>query len=270
MVDHSVPMVRRWRSSSSASPATASRAFPTGFLPIEDQGYLIATGAVARRRLARAHPEGARPGQRDRRKTPGVDAGDHHRRRLARSTTTRRWRTPASPTSSSRTGASAARARTCCRCSRASTRRSAPIEEARHPGAAAAADPGHRQRRRLHHAGASCATAASTWPSCRASTNAIVANAKTQIGHRSGCWRRSAPTCRNMTVEVDRVKTQTLQRLARPGVRRARRLSRLELCRPVQQVRPRLPDLRAGATRSSACGPRTSRTCFRAQQGRAA
>ena len=40
-------------------------------------------GAVARRRLARAHPEGARPGQRCQPQDAGRRAGGHHRRRLA-------------------------------------------------------------------------------------------------------------------------------------------------------------------------------------------
>ena len=39
-------------------------------------------GAVARRRLARAHPAGARPGQRNRRQDAGRRAGHHHRRHL--------------------------------------------------------------------------------------------------------------------------------------------------------------------------------------------
>ena len=41
------------------------------------------SGAVARRRLARAHPEGARPGQRCQPQDAGRRAGGHHRRRLA-------------------------------------------------------------------------------------------------------------------------------------------------------------------------------------------
>ena len=55
---------------------------PTGFMPIEDQGYLLAERAAARRRLARAHPEGARPGLRDRAQDAGGRAGRHHRRHL--------------------------------------------------------------------------------------------------------------------------------------------------------------------------------------------
>ena len=55
---------------------------PTGFIPIEDQGYLLVGGAVARRRVARPHPARARPGQR----TGGQDArsqsGHQHCRHL--------------------------------------------------------------------------------------------------------------------------------------------------------------------------------------------
>jgi len=53
----------------------------------------------------------------------------------------------------------------------------------------------------------------------------------------SSCWPRSAPASRNTLLEVDRVKTQTVGVFARSGVCRARGLSRIELCRPVQQVR---------------------------------
>ena len=45
---------------------------------------------------------------------------------------------------------------------------------------------------------------------------------------------------------IDREKVQTLLLTTDSGVLDARELSRLELRRPVQQVRPRLPDLRAG------------------------
>ena len=126
---------------------------PTGFLPIEDQGYMLALRAIARRRLARAHPEGARPGL---------------RRSPARRRASRRW-SPSPGVSVLDNSATLANAGVAYiilkpwsergegedlrRCSSSLNAALGAIEEAGHPGDAAAADPGHRQRRRRHHAG---------------------------------------------------------------------------------------------------------------------
>ena len=104
---------------------------PTGFLPIEDQGYLLASVQL---------PDGASLERTQKvldqvteiaRKTPGVRAGHHHRRRLGARQQRRRSPMPASPTSSSRTGASAARARICCSLYLGLNQSLGAIEEAR-------------------------------------------------------------------------------------------------------------------------------------------
>ena len=102
-------------------------------------------------RMARRWSARSRRSNRSRRSRARTRAspGDHHRRRLGRSTTARRSPMPASPISCSRTGASAT---TCARCSARCRQASTPID-ASIDRAAAAADPGHRQCRRLHHAG---------------------------------------------------------------------------------------------------------------------
>ena len=46
---------------------------PTGFLPIEDQGYVLVAVQLPGRRFAPAHQACRRRGQRDRRQDPGVD-----------------------------------------------------------------------------------------------------------------------------------------------------------------------------------------------------
>ena len=97
-------------------------------------------------------------------------------------------------------------------------------------------------------------------------TNAIVDNAKSQSAIQLvlASFRANVP---QLEVQVDRVKTQTLGVTPRSGVRRALGLSRLELRRSVQPVRPGVPDLRAGrfAVPAAARGPAAS---ARAQQGR--
>ena len=81
---------------------------PTGFIPIEDQGYvLVAVQLPDGASLERTR--GAGPGRRDRAADAGRRSGRRRSPASRRSTTAPRSPTPASPTSSSRTGASAAR-----------------------------------------------------------------------------------------------------------------------------------------------------------------
>ena len=54
------------------------------------------------------------------------------------------------------------------------------IEEATHPGAAAAADPGHRQRRRRHHAGRAARRQLRPRQVAEPWSTAVEANAQTQ------------------------------------------------------------------------------------------
>ena len=211
---------RPWRIALIAATVYGFSRVPTGFLPIEDQGYLIATvqlpDGASLERTQKALDQVSEIAARRRASTRSSPSPASRR-----STTARRWPTPASPTSSSRTGASAARARICCRCSRTSNASLAHDRGGEHPGAAAAADPGHRQRRRLHHADraarrqlrlgqAAEASPTRSWPTPSRSRRC------------SWCWRRSAPSVPQYALEVDRVKAQTLRGLARSGVLRAR------------------------------------------------
>ena len=125
---------------------------PTGFLPIEDQGYLLAAvqlpdGASLGRTQADA---GA--GRRDRQGRRRASTRSSPSPASRRSTTTRRSPMPASPTSCSRTGACAARAQDLAVALQDAQREHRRGRGRARAGAAAAADPGHRQRRRLHHA----------------------------------------------------------------------------------------------------------------------
>ena len=91
----------------------------------------------------------------------------------------------------------------------------------------------------------SCATAPSISPSCRTSSRRWSTNAETQsslqAGDRTLSRDRSAIHRRGRPGEDPDAGTD-----AQSGVRCAGRLSRRQLCRSVQQVRPHLPDLRAG------------------------
>ena len=188
---------RSSRSSSSASPVYGFARMPTGFLPIEDQGYLLASVQLPDGASLRAHPEGARRGHADRRaRRPassrsitiaGVSALDNNadarqcRRRLHHP---KDW-------SEARQGAGPA----------AALQRPQPgdgaIEEARVLRAAAAADPGHRQCRRLHHAARAARRQLRLRASCRASTDTIVANAGDAVRPAARADARSAPARRN-------------------------------------------------------------------------
>ena len=183
-----------------------------------------------------------------------------------RSTTTRRSPMPASPTSCSRTGASAARARISLSLYKTLNEPWRRVEDGARAGAAAAADPGHRQRRRLHHAD-------------RAARRQL--RPRQAAGRRSTRWCRrrrrspassasSAPFRANVpqyTVEVDREKAQTLQLTTDQVFSTLAGYLGSSLCRPVQQVRPRLPGLCPGrrAVPADAGGDRQP---HRAQQER--
>ena len=185
----------RWRSSLIGVAGYGFSRVPTGFLPIEDQGYMIARCSCptaprssARRRCSTRSPMSAAR----RRASPGR----HHRRRLA----ARQQRDAASAGVAYiilKDGASAAKARTCSRCSRASTRRSARSRRRDILVHAAAADPGRRQRCRLHHAGRA---ARRQLRPRQAAKHDQCDRGQCEDPDRpsSGCWRRSARTSRNI------------------------------------------------------------------------
>ena len=224
--------------------------WPTGFIPIEDQGYLLAAVQLPDGASLGRTPEGAAMQVAEiARKTPGVDqvvtiagvsALDNNclarqcRRRLHRC---------------SRTGASAARAQDLLSLfTRPATSAMQAVDGRARAGAAAAADPGHRQRRRASPCRSSCATAASTSPSCRASTNAMVEAARRQ----SSIQRVSAHVPRRRAAIPHRGRPREgadAARQRRPGVLDARQTYLgSTYVSPVQQVRPHLPGLCAGAT----------------------
>ena len=161
-----------------------------------DRGSGLSAGdrAVAGRRLARAHPAGARPGLRDRAQDAGSRAQSSPSPASPRSTTARRSPMPASPISCSRTGASAARARICWRCITTSTSARRDRRGA-HPGAAAAGDQGignaagFTMQIELRDGSFDLAK-------LQAVIDAVVGGRPTQSAS-SVCWLRSAPPRRN-------------------------------------------------------------------------
>ena len=74
---------RSSRSSSSALSVYGFSRVPTGFLPIEDQGYLLAIVQLPDGASLERTAGGARRGLRDRPQDAGRRPGHHHRRRLA-------------------------------------------------------------------------------------------------------------------------------------------------------------------------------------------
>ena len=83
--------------------------------------------------------------------------------------------------------------------------------------------------------------------------NTVVADGNAQSGLQrlATTFRAGAP---QFAVVVDRTKAEALGRHRRPGVRRALRLRRIELCGPVQQVRPCLSSLHPGERRQARLG----------------
>src|SRR5262249_24453379 len=113
-----------------------------------------------------------------------------------------------------------------------------------YPGDAAAADPGHRQRRRLHDAGRDerrqlrHGQAAERHQRHRRERQDAV---RAAVGAGLVPCERAAVQARSGSGEDGGAAG-----LARPGLRRARRLSRIDVCQSVQSVRAGVPGLRAG------------------------
>ena len=216
--------------------------------------------ATARRRLEGAHRRGH-----------ATDLGDRRERRPASttwspsaafpfSTTWRASPTPASPLWSSRTGtcASSKRARICARSTGDLNRALQARDAGGRVCAAPAADPGHRQRRRLHDAGRDqerrfrlCAAAEPDRRRGQGRQRAIgAAEARHDLpGRRAAARRHRRPH------QGGDARHHGRQRLFRPVG-----LCRIELRGPVQQVRTRVPGLHAGAARLPRDAPTTSAT----------
>ena len=159
-----------------------------------------------------------------------------------------------------RTGACAERrrARTCAR---SSTHIQAALDGLQ-DGAGfvlrAAADPGHRQRRRLQPCRSSSATAASITrklQSIDADRRRAGARASPLCNTSSP---PSAPACRNCTCSSRPLQGGDAESLGGRRVRHALRLSRVDLRQPVQQVRPHACRSTCRRIRSIARSPRTS------------
>ena len=197
------------------------------------------------------------------RRRHGGRSRGHHRRRLGARQQRARSPMPASPMSCSRTGASAP---ICARCSRR-------LSQALNADRCAASSCCRRRRSRASAMPAaspcrsSCATAAPISPSCKASPTPIVANAQSQ----SALQRVSTTVPRRRAADPRRRRPRQgadAACLGRSGVRDARDLFRLDLCRAVQQIRPRVPGLCAGRRAVSGCGRAISKT-FRCAISRA-
>ncbi len=117
------------------------------------------------------------------------------------------------------------------------------VDAARHR-AAAAADPGHRQCRRLHHAGR-VARRHTDFAKLQSITNTIVANAQSQsaLQRVSTSFRAIAPQIR---VDVDRVKAETLHVPVDQVFATLATYFGSTYVVAVQQIRPRVSGLRAG------------------------
>ena len=130
--------------------------------------------------------------------------------------------------------------------------------DARVAGAAAAADPGHRQCRRLHHADRAARRQlrfrqAAEHHRYRRRQCAIAERAAARLDVVPRRW------CRKFGVEVDRVKAQTLHVTVDQVFSTLASYLGSTYVDPVQQIRPRLPGLCAGRFASSGCGRATSR-----------
>ena len=217
----------------------------TGFIPIEDQGYLLATVQL---------PDGAALGRTQetlqqvsehRQEDAGRRPGGHHRRRLGArqqldaGQCRRRLHHPQG-LEPARQGRGS-----CLALRRRSTSSLSDIERRPRAGAAAAADPGHRQCGGLHHAGR--AARRQLRPRQAAGRDQRAWSRRPRRSPASSASRRrSAPTCRNTGSRSTARRCRALGLTTDQVFSDARRLSRLELRQPVQQVRPRLPDLCAG------------------------
>ena len=210
-----------------------------------DRGSGLPAGgrAVAGRRIARAHPAGARSGQRHRRQDAGRGAGDRHRRDFGarQQREPRQWRRGLSDPQGlgrARGGRGFALAG-----GRAEPENGGNPAGADHR-ASAAADPGYRQCRRLRHAG----RAARRQRRFRQAAG----------HHQCRGRRRSNPECAAagefavpfhgaaIRCESGPDQDPDAARHHRPGVLDAGLLSGIFLRRPVQQIRPHLPDLYPG------------------------
>ncbi len=213
---------------------------PTGFLPIEDQGYLLvavqlpdgaALGAHAGRRSNRSPQSRAR--------TTSVDqvigiSGVSVARQQRHARQCRRRLCGAQ-------GLERARrlcARLCPAVAGARRRRCARDR------AAAAADPGHRQCRRLHHADRA---ARRQHGSRQTAEHHQYDRRQRAIAERAAAGFDLVPRRRAAIARRRRSREGAdAARLGRSGVLDAGDLFRLELCRAVQQVRPRVSGLCAG------------------------
>ena len=227
---------------------------PTGFLPIEDQGYLLVARAAARRRLARAHPARAGRGRSDSRgkvdgvahvvTIAGISALDNNAS-LANAGVAyivlKDW--------------SDARTRLCARCSAGSP----PALDARRSGARDVLPPPPIQG--IGNAGGftmqvELRDGSFDLAKLQGITNAIVANARRRA--RCSASRPFRSTVPQYAIDVDRVKAETLHvsvdqvfsTLAPISGRPTSTSSTSSAARSRSMCRP---------TRSSGCGRATSR-----------
>ena len=216
---------------------------PTGFIPIEDQGYLL---------VAVQLPDGAALDRTQRvldrvseiaGKTPGRRSGDHHRRHLGarqfvQPRQCRRRLSDPEGVERARAGRGSAIA------VRRIEREDVGDRGGADPGDSAAADPGHRQRRRLCHAGPA--------PRRQFRFRQAAGDRRRHRRQRADAKRAAA---RQFVVPFDGAAVRRRGGPDqdpdpachdRPDLLDAVVLHGLDLRQPVQQVRPHLPGLCAG------------------------
>ena len=127
-----------------------------------------------------------------------------------------------------------------------------------HRDVAAAADPGHRQCRRLHHADRAARRQLRSRQAPDHHRHRGEGNAQTQSGIAARDRPRSAPRVPQYKVDVDRAKAETLQVSVDEVFSTLAAYLGSSLCRSVQQVRPHVPGLRTGRFAIPPAAARTS------------
>ena len=172
----------RW--SSPASAAGASRGCRPSFIPDEDQGYVLVGVQLPDGAAARAHAAGDGPGDEDRAGDARRGSGGRDQRHLGArqqrdaGECRRRLRDP----EGLERAQAGQRRRTCARSYANLQGALDKLQDAVALVAGAAADPGHRQRQRLHHAGRAARRQLRLRQAADASTQTIVQDGNTQTG----------------------------------------------------------------------------------------
>ena len=218
---------------------------PTSFIPIEDQGYVLVAAQLPDGAAVGPHAAGDGRGDQDRAGRAWRRSGDRDQRHLGAGQQRHAGecrRRLCDPEGLER--AQARQRRRSALGVRQSAGRAGQAAGRGGPGADSAADPGHRQRQRFHHAG-------------RAARRQLRLRqaADDDPDHREGRQYADRPAAAQHDVPRRRAADPRGGGSGQGGdaecggrrcVQRARRLCRIELRQSVQQIRPHLPGLCAG------------------------